>query len=140
MATYTGKLVDPTGVLSRVATDANVGRAATRAKNLEQMVLEPQAVHAVEPAIVEYVPAAQLVHAMLAAEVAYLPAEHAMQEANASEAFACLLVPAAQLLQVEVSELSVKSTPCTMVSAIADVAPVPRYSSTTNTPAMSALR
>ena len=71
--------MDPTGVLPRVATDANMGLDATRAKNLEQMVLEPQAVHDVEPAIVEYVPAAQLVHEVLAAEAAYVPAGQGMQ-------------------------------------------------------------
>ena len=38
-----------------------------------------QSVHAVEPAIVEYVPAAQLVHAVLPAEVAYLAAGQGIQ-------------------------------------------------------------
>ena len=33
-ASYTGRMADPTGALSRVDTDANEGRAATRAKNL----------------------------------------------------------------------------------------------------------
>ncbi len=42
-------------------------------------MLEPQAVHAVEPAIVEYVPAAQLVHVVLAAEAAYVPGGQGMQ-------------------------------------------------------------
>jgi hypothetical protein len=33
-------MADPTGALARVDTDENEGRAATRAKNLEQAVLE----------------------------------------------------------------------------------------------------
>jgi hypothetical protein len=97
-----------------------------------------QSVHLVKFELT-YLPAAQVVHE-LDAGVAYWPAEHVMQEASASEAFACLLVPATQLLQVEVSELSVKSTPCTIATTIAEVVTVPRYSSTTNTPAMSPLK
>ena len=37
---YTGRMADPTGSLSRVDTDENEGRAATRAKNLAQAALE----------------------------------------------------------------------------------------------------
>jgi hypothetical protein len=39
-ALYTGRTADPTGALARVDTDENEGRAATRAKNLEQAALE----------------------------------------------------------------------------------------------------
>jgi len=99
-----------------------------------------QVVQVVEASDSTYLPAAQLVQvetvlALTAAEV--LPGAHAMQ---AEEPELSLYVPAGQLLQVEVSEVSVKSSPCTMASEIADVVAVLRYSSTTNTPAMSALR
>jgi hypothetical protein len=99
-----------------------------------------QLVHVVEASDSTYLPAAQLVHvefvvALTAAEV--LPGAHAMQ---AEEPKLSLYVPAGQLLQIDVSEVSVKSSPCTMESTIADVVAVLRYSSTTNTPAMLALR
>jgi len=70
-ALYTGKLVvDPIGSLARVDTDANEGFAATRAKNLAQMVLEykertqfaGQAVHAADPVDALYLPASHAVH------------------------------------------------------------------------------
>jgi hypothetical protein len=69
-ALYMGRMVDPTGALSRVDMDANEGFAATRAKNLAQMVLEykertqfaGQAVHAAVPVDALYLPASHAVH------------------------------------------------------------------------------
>ena len=87
-----------------------------------------QAVHvelAEAPAAVEYVPAPQSVHVM-ADTVLYLPATHVVH-AEFAEAVPSSLV-------------AVKSTPRTMALAIALVAFVLRYSSTTNTPAMSPLK
>jgi hypothetical protein len=87
-----------------------------------------QAVHvelAEAPAAVEYVPAPQSVHVM-ADTVLYLPASQVVH-AEFTEAFPSSLV-------------TVKSTPRTMASAMAEVASVLRYSSTTKTPAISPLK
>jgi hypothetical protein len=68
-ALYTGRMADPTGTLARVDMDANKGFAATRAKNLAQMVLEYKE-------RTQF--AGQAVHAAVPIDALYLPASHAM--------------------------------------------------------------
>ena len=93
-----------------------------------EYVPSPQLVHrvaSVAPVAVEYVPVPQSVHVM-ADTVLYLPASHVVHT-EFTEA-------------VPLSLVAVKSTPRTMASAMAEVASVLRYSSTTKTPAISPLR
>jgi hypothetical protein len=67
-------MADPTGAKPRVDTDANEGVAATRAKNLAQMVLESkertqfagQALQAADPVDALYLPASHAMHVELA--------------------------------------------------------------------------
>jgi hypothetical protein len=84
-----------------------------------------QLVHRVASVAVEYVPAPQSVH-LMADTLLYLPATHVVH-AEFTEAVPSSLV-------------AVKSTPRTMASAMAEVASVLRYSSTTKTPAISPLK
>jgi hypothetical protein len=126
-------MADPTGALARVDTDANEEFAATRAKNLPQTVLEykertqfaGQALQAADPVNVLYLPATHAVHVPPSGPVDPALQMHAVKE----------VLPIGAL---EVS--AVKSTPRTMRSAMAEVASVLRYSSTTKTPAMSPLK
>ena len=94
------------------------------------------------PTAVEYVPVPQSVHAADPVNVLYFPAAHAMHVPPAGPENPALQVQfVKEVLPTGALEVSaVKSTPRTMRSAIAKVASVLRYSSTTKTPAMSPLK
>jgi hypothetical protein len=114
---YTGRMTDPTGTLPRVDTDANEGRAGTRARNLAQAELEAteqpevtgekapawhgvQASAVVAPATSLYLPAGQRAHVpsvVAAATLLYVPATHAVHVELAEAPTAAEYVPAPQL-------------------------------------------
>jgi hypothetical protein len=104
-----------------------------------------QALHvelAEAPTAVEYVPAAQSEQVAVPVNVLYLPATHAVHVPPSGPVDPALQVHAVkEVLPIGALEVSaVKSTPRTMRSAMAEVAFVSRYSSTTKTPAMSPLK
>jgi hypothetical protein len=116
------------------------------APNDVEYVPAPQLVHKGAPVAVKYVPAPQSVHAADPVDALYFPATHAEQGPPAGPENPALQVqfvkevlPANEVLAVQ-STSAVQSTPHTMRSAIAEVASVLRYSSTTKTPAMSPLK
>jgi len=101
-----------------------------------------QALHvefAEAPTAVEYVPVPQSLQAADPVNALYLPAAHAVHVPPSGPVDPALQVHAVkEVLPAGALEVSaVKSTPRTMRSAIAEVASVLRYSSTTKTPAMS---
>jgi len=109
---------DPTGTLPRVDTDANEGRAGTRARNLAQAELETteqpevtgekvpawhgvQASAVVAPATSLYLPAGQRAHVpsvVAAITLLYVPATHAVHVELAEAPSAAEYVPAPQLV------------------------------------------
>ena len=124
------------------ALQVQLVEAALPAGELE---FDGQALHvefAEAPTAVEYVPAPQSVHRPDPANALYFPAPHAEQLPPAGPENPALQVQfVKEVLPTGALEVSaVKSTPRTMRSAIAKVASVLRYSSTTKTPAMSPLK
>jgi len=110
-----------------------------------ELEFDGQALHvefAEAPTAVEYVPAAQSVQVAFPFNALYLPATHAVHVPPSGPVDPALQVHAVEeVLPAGALEVSaVKSTPRTMRSAIAEVASVLRYSSTTKTPAMSPLK
>jgi hypothetical protein len=115
---YAGRMPDPTGSLPRVDTDANEGRAGTRARNLAQAELEtteqPEvtgekvpAWHGVQTSAVVasatslYLPAGQRAHVpsvVAAVSLLYVPATHAVHVELAEAPTAAEYVPAPQLV------------------------------------------
>jgi hypothetical protein len=101
-----------------------------------------QAVHVEAPTIIEYVPDPHSVHRAAPLDALYFPAAHSEQVPPSGPEKPALQ---AQLVKTELPAgefefVAVKSTPRTMASAIAEIAFVLRYSSTTNTPATSPLK
>jgi hypothetical protein len=117
-------------------------KAALPAGELE---FDGQALHvelAEDPTAVEYVPAAQSLQTAEPVDALYLPASHAVHVPPSGPENPALQVQfVKEVLPTGALEVpAVKSTPRTMRSAMAEVAPVLRYSSTTKTPAMSPLK
>ena len=117
-------------------------KAALPAGELE---FDGQALHvelAEDPIAVEYVPAAQSLQTAEPVDALYLPASHAVHVPPSGPENPALQVQfVKEVLPTGALEVpAVKSTPHTMRSAMAEVVSVPRYSSTTKTPAMSPLR
>ena len=103
-----------------------------------ELEFDGQAVHvklAEAPTAVEYVPPAQSEQAAAVVAPVTLPYLPAGQPAHVLAAVALLYLPAPHAVQV-----SVKSSPRTMRLAMAEVASVLMYSSTTKRPAMSPLK
>ena len=113
-------------------------KAALPAGELE---FDGQALHvelAEDPTAVEYVPAAQSLQTAEPVDALYLPASHAAHVPPSGPENPALQVQfVKEVLPTGALDVSaVKSTPHTMRSAMAEVACVLRYSSTTKTPAM----
>jgi hypothetical protein len=111
-------------------------KAALPAGELE---FDGQALHVEDPTAVEYVPAAQTLQTAEPVDALYLPASHAVHVPPSGPENPALQVQLVkEVLPTGALEVpAVKSTPRTMRSAMSEVVLVPRYSSTTKTPAMS---
>jgi hypothetical protein len=92
------------------------------------------------PTAAEYVPTPQSVQVAAPVNVLYFPATHAVHGPPSGPENPALQVQAVTLPEGALTVSAVKSTPRTMRSAMADVASMLKYSSTTNTPATSPLR
>jgi hypothetical protein len=117
----------------------------TTALPADELEFNGQALHvelAEAPTAVEYVPVPQSVHTADPVNALYFPATHAVHVPPSGPKNPALQVQfVKEVLPAGALEVSaVKSTPRTMRSAIAEVASVLRYSSTTKTPAMSPLK
>ena len=107
-----------------------------------ELEFDGQALHVEDPTAVEYVPAAQTLQTAEPVDALYLPASHAVHVPPSGPENPALQVQLVkEVLPTGALEVpAVKSTPRTMRSAIAEVASVLRYSSTTKTPATSPLK
>ncbi len=110
-----------------------------------ELEFDGQALHvefAEAPTAVEYFPVPQFEQVAVPLKALYLPASHAEHVPPSGPENPALQVQfVKEVLPAGALEVpAVKSTPRTIRSAMAEVAPVLRYSSTTKTPAMSPLK